>query len=438
MRSLLAILWCLAAAPAETAVIFPPTRRSEAFVVHDYRLATTRLGNPPRPEGRDLIDLSPDVLLVSAERIREALLKALDVPGAGGDKIHLCLKRAGSGGDGVKLSSTMFVEGWRYRLDVPDRLQGLELLRSVVQVVLLELANRAGGPKRAEIPRWLAEGMTHHLRALVGPDLVVSAVPFGMFSRSVRQIQGADPLVGLREYLRSQPPMSFAELSQWKAEEAAPESRLRFQHSAQFFVHALLQLPSGPALLVQLLRRLPHCWNSEVAFLEAYRPVFGRLLDVEKWWFVNVMALIGRDPTQVLALDISLRKLDDILVSPVLLWSSPAALPERLQVSLQQLISEWEFPIQREVLQHILRQLEGLRRTSPMELIPLIESYRKLLQGYLQARMETASGHGSKGRLPLPAHMVVREAIQKLDQLYLEREVLRRSQMSTAQATAEN
>ena len=47
------------------------------------------------------------------------------------------------------------------------------MIRAIVQTLLLEVANRQARERSAEIPLWLAEGLTQHLLAAAEADLVL-------------------------------------------------------------------------------------------------------------------------------------------------------------------------------------------------------------------------------------------------------------------------
>ena len=127
-----------------------------------------------------------------------------------------------------------------------------------------------------------------------------------------------------------------------------------------------------------------------------------------------------------------LQKLDDILLAQVEVRSASNALPALVQVTLQQFISEWDFPFQRRVLEQALNQLVSLRYNVPPEVIPLIDGYRLSLHNYLQRRAQVGSTQGDKRQVVLPTNYVIQDAIKALDQLYRQREALRRSQSSIA------
>jgi len=110
-----------------------------------------------------------------------------------------------------------------------------------------------------------------------------------------------------------------------------------------------------------MLRELPRCWNWETAVLHAFSSTFHSMLDLEKMWSVNILALTARDPSQVWSKVACLDKLSDILAIPTQLRVATNALPEREVMSWQQAISSRDFPFQTGVFQQKLSQLTALR-----------------------------------------------------------------------------
>lgn len=439
------------------AITFPPTRRSEQFIVHDDRAS---IGSSPAVSSRarvdEVIELGSDVLLVSAEHIKRALLRDLKISPEGAGKIHLFLGRSPDGDGEFVIRPRFNPVGWQYRVDIPDRIERLKLVRGIVQVLLLEIANRGVGPKSAEIPFWMTESLSLELLSSAGPNLILQSVPTGFMSRAGWIEGNTDVLREAREFLRSNAALAFADLSHPNLDQLSGSNLKLYQYSAQVFLHDLCRLPNGLANLFQMLRGLPYCWNWETAFLNAFRSHFQGLLDVEKWWSVNLMAFTGRDSIprsdrlsdvekwwsadpatfagrdamQPWTVESCLQKLDDILLAQVEVRSSSNALPARVQVTLQQFISEWDFPLQRRVLEQVLNQLVSLRYNVPPEVVPLIDGYRLSLHNYVQRRAQVGSTQGDKRQVVLPANYVIQDAIKALDQLYRQREALRRSQSS--------
>jgi hypothetical protein len=418
----------------------PPTRRAQNFLVQDLRGATRAPVNLKSELGKPLIQLDLDVLALSADRIKQGLCRELDLSAQGWGRIHLCLVPAAGADLEIHVLATRFADGWHYRVNVPDQIEELKLVRGLVEVLLLELANRRGGPKSAEIPIWLTEGLSSQVGSTLGPDLVLQSVPAGWMLQSAWNVGGREDASGLdrlrqaRATLRSAAPATFAELGHPAPETLQGAGLSRFQSSCQLFVAQLCRLPTGRACLVSMLRELPACWNWETAFLRGFRPYFARLLDVEKWWTVLVMSFTGRDPSQVWPAEICFEKLDQILLQPAQIRLTAEVLPVRTYVTPQQIIADWDFVSQKAVLEHMLGQLALLRVHCPLNLAALLERYRVAFANYLQKRAEANSVSAAKGQMAISLPRLLRDTIEQLDELYRQREALRRSSASPAAA----
>lgn len=442
MKSLACLGIFLFALSGWAAITAPPTRRAQNFIVQDLRGNSPSSINLKSEEGAQWVKLDLDVLALSTERLHQALSRELDVSTRGSGRILLCLVTATAADQGIRIVATPFADGWHYRVDVPDQIEQLKLIRGIVEVLLLELANRSRGPKSAEIPSWLNEGLSMQLMATMGPDLILQSVPVGSMLEIVRNVGGSRDAGGLdrlrqaRAVLRTVAPATLAELGHPALETLKGESMERFQSSAQLFVAELCRLPNGRACLVNLLQELPWCWNWETAFLRAYRRYFARTLDVEKWWSVVLTSFTGRDPSQVWAAEICFDKLDEILLKPAQVRLSPDVMPVRTYVTPQQIIADWDFASQKAALDQTLLQLAILRVNCPLDIAALIERYRLTFQNYLQKRGEASSTAPTKGQALVSIPVLMRETIDRLDELYRQREALRRAYAAAAAATA--
>jgi hypothetical protein len=415
------------------------------FVVHDSRQPfqnrPERLADSNR---RDLLKLDLDVLTLSAERIKQALNRELNLSSTGERKIHLFLESVASERPDIRVVAVFYTDGWQYRVSVPERLEQPQLVRGIINVLLLEFANRGAGPKSAEIPLWLSEGVSARLLASFGPELTFTSPPKGWMERKVRVVggrgdpRGADPLREARNTMSSFGVLSFASLAHPSAENLSEENLKSYQCSAHVFYTELVRLAGGRNGIVMMLKELPWCWNWETAMLRAFGSRFQALLDVEKWWSVNVIAFTGRDASQIWPLPLCLQRLDDLLVAPAQVRLATNSLPVRTQTSLQELIIGWDFSAQQPILQKIVNQLTSFKYSSPNETLPLIEAYRSLLTNYLRKRVEVIASINNRLYAALPIRVLQQETVRQLDELFRQREVLRRQQISAVSPAARN
>jgi hypothetical protein len=339
------------------------------------------------------IRLEPAVLAVSCERIKQLLWRQLGVSGAWQGKIYLALFPTEGPDDLVTLTSEHFMDGWQYRLDLPDVLERDRYVRALVQALLIEFANRHGGDHSAEIPLWLTEGLTRQLLStseiqiiLPPPKHMNNGLAIVRTNLSARL---DNPLRQAHQELAQSPPLTFQQLSWPAPDELSGDQCEAYKGSAQLFVRELLQFRDGPACFRKMLAELPSHYNWQFAFLHAFQGHFARPIDVEKWWAVQSLQFASRDLTRVWPLPQSWQKLDETLLTPVEVRTGPAELPMHADVSLQTILKEWEGQRREQALQIKLRELELLRHNVARELSGLVQDYCLALETYLGKRAPT-------------------------------------------------
>jgi hypothetical protein len=420
------VLLALATSGFAAVPVPTPIRRSQQFTVVDARSTYARSpGQLRSSSGEELVRLDADTLLLSAERIKDTLLRELNTPSDRGGRIELRLYLAAHADDRVGVVSSVSPEGWDYVVEFPDQIEGQTLIRAVSQVVLLEFANRGQGPKSADLPLWLVEGVTAHLTAVGGPDLVMGSVPVGKMFRVVRERRGLDYLSDARQVLRSNTPPSFQELAYPKIETLAGVRLRTYQAAAHLFFYELLHSQNGATHLLTMLRELPRCWNWEMALLRSFPTEFHRMLDVEKRWAVDVLAFTARDETQVWSTVMALDRFDELLAVPAQVHVDSDSLPQRQTVTLQQVISRWDLREQSKVIRQKLVGLQAARFSSPPALVVLIDGYFHTLATYLQRRDLADRDPETRMQPTLNASLVAQDAIRELDLLDKRRDALR-------------
>ena len=380
----------------------------------------------------NLVRLEPALLSVSAERIKDSLRRELGIepnaPWRG--KIFLVLHPAQSLDEDVTIVSQPFLNGWNYRVELPDVLSQTRFLRAMTSVLLLEWADgSATGQRVAEIPGWLADGLSQQLYASGSSEMVLSApgrlVDGLPQNRMVFTQRGLDPLADARRVLRDHAALTFDQLSWPTDAQLTGEDGGVYRASAQLFVSELLGLKNGPAHLRAMLAALPGCYNWQTAFQSVFRENFPRPLDVEKWWALQVVSFVAQGPGPRWTPAVSREKLDEILSVPVEVWTASNALPARTEVSLQAVIRNFEPSRQMAVLQTTLRdlQLAQLRMAAP--LAALTGEYRLAVGGYLGQNPAIRQPPWSKH--PLPQKTSAPATLKKLDELDARRQAVESS-----------
>jgi hypothetical protein len=423
----------------------PPTVSTRSvsgqFIVQGVA-TSARVTNPPNlADNNNYLKLEPALAAVSCERIKRALSDSLGDKSRWRGRIHLVLYPAQSADDGATIVSERFMDGWSYRLELPDLVERRRFVRAVVQTLLLEQAGRNASDHSPEIPAWLAGGFAQHLLMSNESELFLPPPRWAVNGLTINptmvNARRRDPLETARRTLRGRTPLTLAELS-WPTDEQfdGPAGEV-YRSSAQLFVSELLRLKDGRACLRAMLDGLATCYNWQTAFLHAFRAHFERLVDLEKWWALQVEHFTGRDPDQTWSPAESWSKLDEILRTPVEVRHSRNELPGRAEISLATVIREWDFTRQRQTLPAKLRELDLLRLRVSQDLIPLVDDYHRLLSVYLEKRDHAGlTLPGSK--LPSPgAKVVIREVLKQLSELESQREALRPQPMPVSAAQAE-
>jgi hypothetical protein len=198
-----------------------------------------------------------------------------------------------------------------------------------------------------------------------------------------------------------------------------------YRASAQLFVNELLALKNGPAHLRAMVETLPKFYNWQMAFQTAFRENFPRPLDVEKWWAVQVVSFVARDPGPAWTPAVSRDKLDEILSVPVGMRTASNALPAHAEISLQAVIRNFDRARQVAILQTKLRDLElsQLRLAPPFAV--LTGEYHRAIADYLGSGRRTSPVlRWVKHPFASSSKTIMNGALRKLDALDAQRRAI--------------
>lgn len=393
---------------------------SGQFNVYDRRGATASR-SPGNTSGQQLLDLEPTFLVVSCERIKQAIYAELDSGRDWSGGIHVVIRPVRSSRDAPQIKVERLGARWNYHVELPERLARDQFTRTVVQVLLLELANRNAGERSAEIPLWLSEGLTQQLLASREEELILppptTSVGSMLVTPTQLQKRNPDSLEVARRVLRDQPALTLAELSWPEVDKFSPPQAEVFQCSAQLLVAELVRLPDGRDKLRNFVATLARFYNWQPAFLQVYRDQFLNQLALEKWWALQSAYFVGRDQLQLWTLEESAQKLEALLQASVAVRTTVGELPMRKDVSLQVVIREWETPRQLTTLQAKLEELAQARRRVAVPFMTLVNDYAVVLDDYMKKRKGSSATFGDFRNLPPSIQKVVVEAVQQLDLL---------------------
>ncbi|MCL5099288.1 MAG: hypothetical protein M1608_17485 [Candidatus Omnitrophica bacterium] len=391
---------------------------SEQFIVQGVPLKDQSLtadASSPNP----VLRLDPGLLAVSCERIKSAVLRELEIPDCWRGNIRIRIQFTSVRKPPVTIQSTYFADGWQYRIVLPDEMHNSELVRVIVEALLLEMANRNGGPLLSEIPLWLSEGFTHLLLESAHRDLVLQP-----FTHTVRLERKPDPIIALRKRLRFQTPLSFSQLSLPAPSVFKSDNWETYQAYAQLLVAELLRLKSGPPCMWNMLCEMPAYLNWQTAFLDAYRNYFTSLLDVEKWWALALVNVNGQNEWHGWTLSRSWDKLDTILSLPAEVRYTTNNPPFHYQITLQQFLKSWDYPLQGQVLRQKIALLKALRINASPAILPLLDAYQLALQQYLDKHDQINRAASLRGESIIRPEFLLHDLLKQLDALDARRATL--------------
>jgi hypothetical protein len=359
----------------------------------------------------DVIELRPDLLAVTAERVKRAVERKLGASDRWQGNIHLQMGDADKLSGPILIQAQVFRDGWQYRVAVPDRVGWERLIRALTEVVLLERANRQNtGMDCAIVPLWLTGGVTELLLAAGGRDLVMESAT--MINRSELK---PDPLQPVRAALRGREPMPFSELSLVTLEELSdPRQFAFFEASAALFTHELLRDDAGCAGLREFLRLLPASLNWQTAFLQAYPDRFSSLLDVEKWWALASTETLATEPSQRWSRDKVLGRLAELFLETAEVRATNNTPAARRNIPLRELVVTWDYATQRDVVRRKAAQIRALSMRAPPDVAPLVRDSAKVLEDYLAIRDRSANPPPGRMQLEVRGQMVAETTAKKL------------------------
>ena len=161
--------------------------------------------------------IAPDHAVVTAERVRNALLGRLGLPLLPGSRVKLRLEPTMSYKATVLVVTERHLNGYTYELTLPSEIEADKLVRALVQVTLLDLANQKPQLRDTEIPFWLTVGITQALLAQPNLVLVVESPQQGGRSMATefaqKDIRRYDTLAGVRARLRGRRAFDFSEIA---------------------------------------------------------------------------------------------------------------------------------------------------------------------------------------------------------------------------------
>ena len=369
----------------------------------------------------DLLHVDPTLLTISAERLRQHLTRELKDASPWQGKIQFLLHSTDSFEAPVRVVAEWQRDRCRYRVSLPEYISRDRFIRVLVEVNLMEIANRTPSVRSAEIPDWLTEGLTAQL--LVSRSIEIILPPPKLDVRGIQvtpwvvEEVNYQPLALAHAQLRTNTPLTLEQLSWPTAEAFRGRKGESYRHCSQLFVHRLLQLPKGSQLMNAFIRNLHRHYNWQVAFLDTYQAHFSSLLDLEKWWALQVAHFTGRELDVTYSYDDSLARLHQVVRVPVEVRLATNDLPLRGAVPLQTVIQEWDGNRQVRALEQTYSDLALLRARAAPEVLPLLDDYRLTIEHYLKNRNRAGIYLPKGTNRQASLIQLIRRTVRSLDRL---------------------
>jgi hypothetical protein len=403
------------------------------------------------PVGRDnrpgLVTLEPELLTVSAERIKSALLSELHEPDRFQGRIQLFIRPVGPEAMPIGIVSTHYADGWQYTVEVPERVDEKKLLAALVDVLLAEMSNRTPGDHAAELPAWFVFGMAEQLAFNVGPDLIArrnleigvqgrkTGIYPGKFSgHTIWQSATSDRLRDIRDLLRTNAPVSFRELTLANGSQFMGSRSAVYLASAQLLVKELLRLDPPKRHASQFLGNLSRTWNWQTSFYASYQPWFTKPLDAEKWWSLTLLDFTGQQQAMTWDIGYTMQRLESLLMTSAELRIATNDLPHRASLQLPTLVRTWRIANQVDALRPKIGQLEALEYRSNPFAVELIHDYRIAIQTYLDKVEGKDVSPGQRNDLQQRLRVAGIEFLQQLDRLDTRRQKLLKTSVNSLAA----
>jgi hypothetical protein len=399
----------------------------------------------------DMIPLEPALLVVSCERMKELFLTELGLNDEWRGRIDLIINKSLADDHRPSLTAIHSMDGWSYELELPKHIKPEHLLTAVIQTLLTELVNRNAAGRAADIPYWLVDGFSAHLRAFNLPTFIIRPNVQSAGYQKL-SIQGMETV---RTELRDHPALSFQQLSWPDQSDATGKNATLYQSCAQLLFESLLNLKDGPVSFRKMLGEMPKHMNWQTAFILGFHAHFASLLDVEKWWGLTCVTFASADLTGPRTAQECWHRLQEALDVPVEIRMSPKLAPAPARITLQEAIEQWDSSnslaaVQRAAnnLQSLqwfnyqcdlnvdaagaasatlseARRKEALQQRITMELSPLVVRYRTVLLSYL-TQFENAGIKAIEGKShSVKTVALMRDTIRQLDALDKAREEIR-------------
>ena len=384
----LAVLLCL----ASTAPTAAPRERTVISKSRQYTVSSTVPNQRPLALGVEggipaRVQLTPYKLAHFAENVKDHVLRQLQLPvqEKWSGRIHLNIF-PGKLGEKHIFAKKRYLDGWRYRLDLPEMISGVALTRLIVAVQMEEFAAR-NAKTAPPMPPWLAEGLTERILHTHGPVMFV-AFHSGAGGRLNHRFP-FDPLAANRRIIQASPTISFLDLTLPPVELKTDAGRKMLRAHSHLLITKLLARPQGAAELKKFLRQLPQHKNSQHAFLDGFG--FGTMLKAEQWWMLAQTQFRSRDAFNRWIPGLALTHLGDALQVRVPPKPALGIAPQPTLTTVQNFLRTATREDHLKWLNAVQQRLIVIQLHAPPKVAKLARDYRAILILYLSQKPNSDS-----------------------------------------------
>ena len=442
--------------PAHNAVLYRYDQNWNALVPVGRQPGSSFAQTQLSPESGDapkMLRLDPSYLAASAERICQAIWERLNIAGPHYGTVYITLLQPTDPPQDILVKHMQNGRSrvWDYKLEIPENVSAEHVLRALTHVILQEAANRHPVKKLVEVPYWFREGMVEHLQATVADSAF-----FEQEEKVSLVVQMNEELPNLKREIDGDSLFSLEQISWPGTLKPGAETERAYRLTSHGLIGELLRLPNGGISLGNMLHLLVGYENWQFAFLHAFQGQFATLSDFEKWWAVTSLDLssgetgrrkrnddellfrteldIGRwervitsylgdrNANQEWLLADCFYRLEDILMVPVEWDAGEDGEITREEIPLRDIINSMEFSLQVPVIEQRVARLFGLQLHAPEDFVGLVRDYRLALEKYLVDREASYVVNTFKNQSAMSTVVVTRKALEKLDELDVQRE----------------
>jgi len=372
-----------------------------------------------------LIALTPDLVALNAEQIKDMMLQALGVQDSWRNKIRFTISSNNRSKEPFITVPTRYANGWGFQVVLKPKISEDIWLRNLVHVLLLEMVNRPSPEVMCNPPAWLIEGLRQFVlhSAIMDPSLTVDdmvevGVPSGKLGKPTPWFYKRESTFQAKQFLQNNDPLSAEQI--FSSEEQYVRT-INFRHCAHLLFRELSLMPDGKPSMHRFIEMLPRFFNWQTAFHQAYQSSFPNMLSLEKWWAVLTASITQYNDKRRWSMERSLEELGRILNPPAKMAVLENDLPQWQTFAIKDVIAQWSEEEREAQTKHLIQQLQLLKAQSNFEVMPLIESYLDLFQSFDSMMGDVGYAPDRRGQLATRASSVIKKTTHQLEQLETQR-----------------